>query len=137
MASILYRVAGILLVLFAAGHQLGFRRVDPRWKADAVVESMKATRFDVQGFPRSYWDFFTGFGLFVTVLLLFAAVLAWQLGSAAAAGPGPLAVVRWAFAACFVVAAVTTWRYFFPAPGVLSTLVALCLVAAAWAAGRG
>src|SRR5579864_5249997 len=110
MVSLLYRASSVLLVLFAAGHQLGFRRVDPRWKADAVVASMKATRFDVQGFPRSYWDFYVGFGLFVTALLLFAAVLAWQLGSAAAAGPGALTVVRWAFAACFVVAAATTWR---------------------------
>ena len=78
--SLLYRVSSGLLVLFALGHHFGFRRVDPRWGADAVVAAMRGTRFEVQGFSRTYWDFFTGFGLFVTVFLLFSAVLAWQLG---------------------------------------------------------
>ncbi len=30
-APALYRIAAVLLVLFAAGHTVGFRRVDPRW----------------------------------------------------------------------------------------------------------
>jgi hypothetical protein len=41
-------------------------------------------------------------------------------------------VERWSFALCFVVIACLTWRYFFLAPGILSTLAALGLVAAAW-----
>ena len=44
-ASLLYRIASGLLVLFAIGHTLGFRRTDPRWGADSVVGSMRATRF--------------------------------------------------------------------------------------------
>jgi hypothetical protein len=34
----------------------------------------------VQGFTRTYWDFFLRAGFTVGVLYLFAAVLAWQLG---------------------------------------------------------
>ena len=79
--SVLYRVAAVLLVLFAAGHNIGFRRVDPRWRADAVVGAMQTTRFAVGSFGRTYWDFYAGFGFFVTAFLLFAAVLAWQRGS--------------------------------------------------------
>jgi len=134
-ASLLYRVSSVLLVLFAIGHTVGFRQVDPSWNAGAVATSMQSVSFDVQGFHRSYWDFFTGFGFFVTVFLLFAAILAWQFGSIPGESLAAIPVLRWSFAICFVLIAAMTWRYFFMAPGVLSTLVALGLVGAAWLGG--
>ena len=63
-ASLLFRVASVLLVLFAVGHTLGFRRVDPRWGVDSLMNQLRSTHFNVQGFSRTYWDFFTGFGHF-------------------------------------------------------------------------
>ena len=134
--SLLYRVASGLLVLFAIGHTLGFRRTDPRWGADSVVGSMRATRFNVDGLSRTYWDFFTGFGLFVTIFLLFAAILAWELGGLVKDQLTPLLVVSWAFAICFVCITVLSWMYFFIIPGVFSSVIGLCLVLAAWLAGR-
>ena len=131
-ASLLYRISSVLLVLFALGHTIGFRQVDPRWGADTVVNGMQSVRFEVQGFNRTYWDFFTGFGIFVSVFLLFAAVLAWRFGSMSSERLSAIPVERWSFAVCFVLIAGLTWRYFFMAPGVLSTLAALGLVAAAW-----
>lgn len=131
-ASLLYRISSGLLVLFALGHTIGFRRVEPSWSADAVVNGMRSVSFDVQGFNRTYWDFFSGFGLFVSVFLLFAAVLAWRFGSISAERLAAIPVERWSFALCFVLIAGLTWRYFFVTPGVLSTLVALGLVGAAW-----
>jgi len=134
--SLLYRVSSALLVLFALGHHFGFRRVDPRWGADAVVAAMRGTRFEVQGFSRTYWDFFTGFGLFVTVFLLFSAVLAWQLGGLLRDRLMLLPVLRWALAICSVGVAILSWQYFFIAPGVFSSAVAMCLVLAAWLGGK-
>jgi hypothetical protein len=131
-ASLLYRISSVLLVLFALGHTIGFRHVDPKWGADTVVAGMRSVSFDVQGFHRNYWDFFVGFGLFVTVFLLFAAVLAWRLGSMPADRLAAMPVERWSFAVCFAIIAFLSWRYFFIAPGVLSTLAALGLVGAAW-----
>ena len=131
-ASLLYRIASVLLVLFALGHTIGFRHVDPRWGADTAVNSMRTVNFEVQGFHRTYWDFFTGFGLFVSVLLLFAAVLAWRFGSMTHEQLSAIPVERWSFAVCFVVIAGLSWRYFFVAPGVFATLAALGLVGAAW-----
>jgi len=32
-----YHMSSILLVLFAAGHTLGLRRVDPRWGIDTII----------------------------------------------------------------------------------------------------
>src|SRR5260370_28636628 len=134
-APLLYRISSALFVLFAFGHTIGFRRLDPRWGADSVVGGMKSVRFLVQGLDRSYWDFYVGFGLFVSVFLVFAAILTWRFGSLPPAQLSAMSVERWAFAASFVVIAVLTWRYFFAVPGVFSTLIALGLVAAAWMGG--
>jgi len=78
-ASAFIRIAAILLVLFDIGHTLGLRQSDPKWGVDALLASMRSIHFDAQGFSRTYWDLFVGAGLFVSVFLLFAAVLAWQL----------------------------------------------------------
>ncbi len=136
-AALLYRVSAVLLLLFAAGHQLGFRTVDPRWGITAQIDGLKSTYFEVQGAHRNYWSFFSGFGFFVTVLLLFSAVLAWQLAGLPVMTLASLRLVLWAFAACYVLIAVLTWRYFFTAPLVFSVLVALGLVLAAWRASAG
>lgn len=130
-ASIFYRIAAILLVLFALGHTLGFRQIDPRWGVDSLLQSMRTIRFDVQGFSRTYWDFYVGFGLFVTVFQLFAAVITWQLGSLSAETLSALAVVRWGLVTCFVAVTILSWIYFFLIPVMLSALITLCLFAAA------
>lgn len=127
----LYRAASIVLLLFAAGHTYGFRKVDPRWNADATVAAMKTT-FQVQGVTRGYWDFFSGFGFFATGLLLFCAVLAWELGGLPAEVLKRLKLVRWAFAACFAAMAVITWFYIFPVATSFAALAALILLLAAW-----
>jgi hypothetical protein len=134
--SILYRIASVLLVLFGLGHQLGFRRVDPSWGVDSALGALKTIEFRVQGMTRTYWDFFSGFGFFVTVLLFFAAILAFQLGGLSKESLRSLRLVTWGFALSFVVITLLTWRYFFVAPLILSSLVALCLVLAAWSAAR-
>ena len=131
-ASLLYRVASVLILLFAAGHTLGFRKSDPKWGVDSLVASMRSTRFQTQGFSRTYWDFFSGFGLFVTVFLVFAAVLAWQLGGLPANAAGLMRGSAWALAICFAVVTILTWRYFFMAPLIFSATISLCLIAAAW-----
>jgi hypothetical protein len=131
--SLLYRIASILLILFALGHTLGFRRIDPRWGVDSIIGALRSTHFDVQGLNRTYWDFYTGFGLFVTVLLLFAAVLAWQLGSLPKESLSTMPIVTWGLAACFVAVTFLSWRYFFIVPIILSAIVTICLIFAAWA----
>jgi hypothetical protein len=134
-ASLLYRLSSILLLLFATGHTFGFRQIDPKWGVDTLVQSMQAIHFDVNGSYRTYWDFFVGFGLFVTVLLVFAAIIAWQFGSLSADTLAGMRLSAWGFAGCFVVLADLSWRYFFIVPVVFSIVIALCLLAAAWVSG--
>src|SRR5215813_13343156 len=82
-ASIFYRTAAVLLLLFALGHTLGFRQSDPQWGVDSLLASMRSIHFNLQGFSRTYWDLFVAAGFSVGVFYLFAAVLAWQLGGPA------------------------------------------------------
>ena len=131
-ASAFYRIAAILLLLFDIGHTLGFRQSDPRWGVDALLASMRSTHFDVQGFSRTYWDLFVGAGFFVSVFLLFAAVLAWQLGGLSAETLGLMRPTVWALALCFVAVTILSWGYFFILPIVFLTLITVCLLAAAW-----
>ena len=131
--SLLYRIASALLILFAVGHTLGFRRVDPNWGIDSIIATLRSTHFNVQGVNRSYWDFYTGFGLFVTVLLVFVAVLAWQLGGLPKDSLSTMPAVTWGLAACFVLVTILSWRYFFILPVVFSSVITVCLILAAWA----
>ena len=48
-ASVFYRIAAVLLLLFALGHTLGFRQSDPSWGVDALVGSMRSIHFEIQG----------------------------------------------------------------------------------------
>jgi hypothetical protein len=134
-ASLLYRIASVLLILFALGHTLGFRRVDPRWKLDSIIAALRSTHFEVQGLNRTYWDFYVGFGLFVTILLLLTAILTWQLGGLPKDHLSEMRVVAWGLAACFVVVTFLSWKYFFIVPVIFSGVVAICLILAALAAG--
>jgi len=132
--SVLYRIASVLLLLFAAG---GFHQNNPERRADAVLGLMRSIHFDAQGFRRTYWDFFSAFGLFFSVFLLFAALLAWLLGGLPAETLVHVRNIAWALAICFVAVTALSWRYAFTTPIVFSTLITLCLIAAACSAKGG
>ena len=136
MAKWMYRIASLLLLLFSAGHTVGFSQIDPSWGVDALVLSMKAIGFNVQGFNRTYYDFFVGFGLFVTVLLLFAALVCWQLGTLDASVLRLLPWLRWSLVACFAAVAFLSWKYFFPVPLVFSLAILVCVFLGAWTAEK-
>ena len=136
-ASLFYRVASAVLVLFAVGHTLGFRQNNPEWGASSVIAIMQSVHFDAQGFNRTYWDFFSAFGLFFTVFLLFAAVLAWQLAGLPPETLSRMRGVAWAFAFSFFAVTVLTWRYAFTTPLIFSIIVTVCLITAALLSSKG
>jgi hypothetical protein len=134
--SIFYRIAAVLLLLFAIGHTLGFRQSDPAWGVDALLASMRSIHFDVQGFNRTYWDLFEAAGFCVGVFYLFSAILAWQLGGLP---PATLALMRgtaWAFALCFAAITIVSWRFLFILPVAFSAVITVCLAAAAWLSAK-
>ena len=135
-ASVVYRVTALLLLLFAAGHTLGFRQSDPAWGVDALLASMRSIHFNVQGFNRTYWDLFVAAGFCVGVFYLFSAILAWQLSGLPAETLASMRGILWAFALCFAAITVVSWRYLFVIPIAFSAVITVCLISAAWLSSK-
>ncbi len=130
--SVVYRIASVLLILFAVGHTLGFRQTPPEWGVDSLIASMRTIHFQAQGFNRTYYDFYVGFGLFVSVFLLLAAALSWQLGAMTSQALSTIPGVTWSLVVCFAVITFLSWRYFFIVPIILAGLITLCFAVGAW-----
>jgi len=132
-AKTLYRTAAVLLVLFSAGHTVGFLKFKPATAEGlAVRDAMNNVHFPVGSSTFTYGGFYVGFGWFVTVYLLFAAYLAWHLGSLAAKSPAAIGGLGWMFFAAQLASLVLSIMYFFPAPAIFSGVVAACVGWAAW-----
>ena len=133
-ASVFYRIAAVLLLLLDAGHTSGFPWSDPAWKVD--LGPMRSTHFYVMGSSRTYWDFYVGFGLLLSVYVLLAALLAWHLGGLPPEILAKMRGTRWTFALCFAAITVLSWKYIFIIPVVFAIVITLCLTAGAWLSGR-
>jgi hypothetical protein len=135
-ASVLYRTAAVILLLFAVAHTLGFRQSDPNWGVDGLLSSMRSLHFQVQGFHRTYWDLFVAGGLCAGVFFFFAAILAWQLGGLPAETLARMRGIAWTFALSFAAITVVSWVYLFLAPIVFSIVITGCLTSAAWLSSK-
>jgi hypothetical protein len=102
----------------------------------ATVATMKANEFAVMGATRSYWDFYRGFGLGVSVFLVMEAVVFWQLSSLTKTDALRLRPVVAVFAVGYLGFAMVSYRYFFAAPVITEILIAVCLGLAIGAAKR-
>jgi len=138
-ATLLYRIAAVLFVLFAVGHTVGFLTFKPLNKEGvAVRDSMDTVRLEGIGSGKlTYGGFYRGFGLFCTVYLAFMAYLAWHLGGMAKNAPQAIGSLGWAFFAVQLASIALSWIYFLPPPVILSVLAAICTGWAAWLVKAG
>ena len=81
--TLLYRIAASVRLL-AAAHSVGFQRSSADAEGVAVRDAMFNTHFALHG-GLQLRRFYNGFGLSVGIYMLFAAFLAWHLGSLASA----------------------------------------------------
>ena len=130
------RIASVLALIHAVLHTVGgvFGKVDPGPQAVAV-DAMMANHFPLMGNIRSYWEFYRGMGLAVSIFLTFEAVVFWQLGSLARTDARRLRPIIATFVVAYLAMAVNSYLYFFIAPVVTETLMAACLGAAIITAG--
>ncbi len=126
MRRVLFRIASILILLLDLGHTAGYPWSDPAWGVD--LHTLQASHFNVLGSDRTYWNFYVGFGLSISVLLLLPALTAWQLSM-----PDARRVrgVAWFLVALFAAITVLDCVFFFVIPIVFSAVITLCLAAAA------
>jgi hypothetical protein len=134
--SLPLRIASILTLLFAAGHTAGGLSFWSPAGETEVLRAMRSFHFDAGGSSRTYLDFYLGFGFIVSVYLLLQAVALWQLASIAKSDALRVRPLIGSFLLASVASAVLSWRFIFVLPVVSSTVVAVCLGLAFYAAGK-
>jgi hypothetical protein len=117
-----------ILFFFALGHTLG--TADPRVQRGApeaaVFAAMKAFRFPIMGFTRSHWDFYRGFAITITVLLLMLATIAWQLAGIAQRNPREVLPIALTLLAGCAALLIVGFEFFFWGPIVTSIVAVAC-----------
>jgi len=132
-AKVLYRIASVLLVLFALGHAVGFLKFKPPTaEGMAVRDAMERVHFQVRDRDYSYGGWYLGFGLFNSLFLLYAAFVAWRLGSLAALNAPAAEALGWGLCAVMLGSLALCWAYFNMVAVAFSAILAVCLGWAAW-----
>jgi hypothetical protein len=125
----LYRIAAVLFLLFAAGHTAGFLTFRPA-SADALAVWDSMNRVHIDGTSVTWSGFYIGFGLFVSVYLLFSALLAWRLGGAGEAEVNMVRGIAWMLITVQVANIVLCIHYFGPLQAIFAGACAFSLVSA-------
>ncbi len=131
-ATWLFRITSILLMLFAILHTIGFLTfIPPTSDGQAALAAMNSAHLEKAGTTYTYGMFYRGFGLFLTVYLLFSAYVAWYLGNVARSDPSVAGSLAAALAALQLANLVIAVVYFSPPPITFSAIAFFCSAAAA------
>src|ERR1700722_10650389 len=129
--QIFLRIASVLTFIHSVLHTIGgvFGKPTPG-PAEAAVAAMQANHFLLMGNMRSYWEFYRGMGLAVTIFLTVEAIVFWLLASLAKTEAAQLRPILAVFAAGYLVFALDSFEYFFIFPVITEILIALCFILA-------
>jgi hypothetical protein len=126
--TLFLRIASVLTFVHAVLHTMGgvFGNAAPG-PATSAVQAMKLNQFLVLGHIRSYWDFYRGMGLAVSIFLTVEALIFWQLGSLAKTDAARVRPMIATFLVAYLALSINSRLYFFIAPVVTEILIAACL----------
>jgi hypothetical protein len=130
-ASVLLRIAAVLILLFGIGHSLGYPWVGNVTEAQqsALMNAIQTNAAVTMGFMRSYADFHMGFGWIISIFFLVQAIVVWRLASLLSAQPAVARFFSGLFAVQYLAMLVLDYYFFFWAPIISAALVAACFVA--------
>ena len=129
MKSVIFlRVASVLTLLHAVLHTVGgvFGQASPGIAA-ATVAVMQANRFPALGVTRSYWDFYRGMGLGISISLTAEGLAFWILGNLARQDSARLRPILAVFMVSYFAFSLNSYIYFFAAPVFVEILIAGCM----------
>ena len=132
--STVLRITSLITLIFAAGHSLGGMESWSPVGETEVLRAMKSFHFDTEGVTRTYFDFYLGFGLILSVYLFLQAVLLWQLAALAKTEALRLRPLLVSFFMASVVSAGLSWKFIFAVPAVSFVVIAVGLGLAYFAA---
>jgi hypothetical protein len=122
------RIAAVVTLLYFAGHTAGMPwtpYTDP--EALAIIEAMKNHSFEAEGLKGTYWDFYFGFGIIISLFMFVQAAVLWQVASLAKTDAIRIRPIVVSFLVAFFINAALAWKYFFAVPVVMSGVIVLCL----------
>jgi len=129
-AAIFLRIASVLTLVHAVLHTVGgvFGSIPPG-PASVAATAMKANDFLFMGQTRTFWEFYRGMGLGVSIFLVAEGIVFWLLGSLVKDGVR-LRPVLALFVLTYLAMSVNSYLYFFTAPVIVEIAIAACLLGA-------
>jgi hypothetical protein len=125
------RAASILALLHAILHTIGGVFGDPLPGAGEIAAAaMKANTFVIMGRTRSYWAFYQGMGMGVTIFLVIDALVLWLLGEIIRKSDADLRDLLVCFVIGYLALAANSVHYFFAAPVIVEAAIAACVAMA-------
>jgi hypothetical protein len=129
-ASSLYRTASVLLVVAAAGNTFGVVRF---WQAGGALNAIPLP----EDHRVTYGPVVLALGVFCSLCILFAALLAWHLGTMANTAPHAIGVLGWALFGYQLIGVFVAFNELSGLVRILTLLLAICCGWAAWLSRRG
>jgi hypothetical protein len=130
------RLLAAIMVFFTIGHTIGVLNPPADGAAGQALDVMRRALFPIMGFERSYWDFYRGFGFFVSLEFLMFAVIAYQVSVLSRRSARAVLPLMVTLEIGCTVTALFGWIYFFAAPMVTSLAAVVCSTAALVALAR-
>lgn len=124
-ATVLYRTAGTLLVVAAAGNAYGIVRF---WQAGGALNSIPLP----EDHRVSYGPVVLALGVFCSLCIVFAAYLAWHLGTLARTTPEAIGALGWALFAYQLLGVYVSFSELSGLVRILSVALAICTGWASW-----
>jgi hypothetical protein len=133
----LLRIAAVIGFLFFIGHTSGAPwTLEDESGASSLVASMKAARVPELVPARTYWDFYFGFGVSISVYLFGLAAVLWQTASLSKRTFDAARPFMASLFVCYLGVGVVAARFFFLLPVLMATAVCLCIALAWWLGWR-
>lgn len=129
-ATVLYRIASILLFVAAVGNTYGLLRF---WQ---VAGAMAPVHFPVGHTGFSYAQVVFGLGLFCSLCVLFGTYLAWHLGALARTTPQAIGGLGWVLFAYQLGGVYISCIFLSGFVRILSAGIAICIGWATWLSTR-
>lgn len=120
------RAAAVITLLYALAHTAGMPWT-PHGVGQPAIEAMQSVTFDISGTPRTYWSFYEGFGLSLSVLMIGQAVLLWQIAPLVEKGVAGTRMIVWMQLACVAVTSAVVAHYIFIVPALFGLAIMACL----------
>ena len=124
-ATVLYRIASVLLIVVAAGNAYSCLIF---WQ---VAGHMAPVHFPL-GHRLSYAQIVVGYELFCSLCVLFGAYLAWHLGALARTTPKAIGALGWVLFAYQLVGVTISFIVLSGPVRILTLAIAVCLGWASW-----